>query len=134
MKKNNNRLSFVLGLIGVGLSLLMYIPFGKTFNSLEVIVKLVALPIAVAILNIVITANKFNEYRPNNRFLSVVGYAPVFAYLISLAVYTIFLLNRTAPMSVLTFNRFIYVVITCALIAVILAVILYLIIQYGSMM
>lgn len=46
---------FILSTIAVGLNLLMFIPFGKSFGSAEVLVKFILLPIVVAALNIIIT-------------------------------------------------------------------------------
>lgn len=114
----NRRLLFILATVGVWLNVLMFIPFGKTFNQAESIVKFIVLPIVVAILNIVITVNKFADYRPNNRFQSFASYLPMFSYFTAAFTYLIFMTSRAVPTAVFGFYTYLILMICFALIAV----------------
>ena len=109
---------FILSTIAVGLNLLMFIPFGKSFGSAEVLVKFILLPIVVAALNIIITLKKFSEYRPTNRFQSFASYLPIFSYLVASFIYVIFMVNRAEPTIAFSYSNYIFLMIGFATLAV----------------
>ena len=109
---------FILSTIAVGLNLLMFIPFGKSFGSAEVLVKFILLPIVVAALNIIITLKKFGEYRPTNRFQSFASYLPIFSYLVASFIYVIFMVNRAEPTIAFSYSNYIFLMIGFATLAV----------------
>ena len=109
---------FILSTISVVLNILMFIPFGKTFTNAESLIKFLLLPIVVGCLNLVITLKKFSEYRPTSRFQSYASYLPIFSYLVATFVYAIFMMNRADPMAVFSYNKYIFLMIGFAILAV----------------
>lgn len=117
LEKDRKQL-FILSLVGSAICLLMFIPFGTNFTFIEQLVKFVILPVVVALLNLLVTFTKFREYRPTNKFLSFVSYAPIFTYYISAFVYLVFVINRANPTAIFSYTNYILaMVIIGALIA-----------------
>lgn len=124
MSKSNRKVVFILATIAIGLSLVMFVPFGYDYGFVENLVKFLVLPIVIACLNAVITGYKFKEYRPSNLFQSFVSYVPMFTYLIASFTYLAFLLSRGSVSDVYSFTNYIFIVIAFGLIASSLVIIL----------
>ncbi len=120
--KENRRLIFILSTIGLWLNAIMFIPFGKTFNMAESIIKFIVLPIVVMGLNIAITLKKFANYRPTNRFQTYASYLPIFAYFTSAFTYLIFMMNRAVPTIAYSYNTYLFLMIGFALLAVVFTI------------
>ena len=124
MNKKDRKVLFILAIITLGLSLVMFVPFGSSFSSLENLIKFLILPIAIAAINVVITGTKFREYRPTNRFNVLVSYLPIFTYLTSSFVYLAFLLNRADATAVYGYNAYIFLQIFFGLFVAVLILLL----------
>ena len=99
------RTVLILSIIAVALSLVACIPFGlEKLSRAEFIIKYIVFPILVAIASIVIYNIKFRNYRPGYRFAVLASYAPVFSYIIALAINTFILLARSNPEFVFSRN------------------------------
>ncbi len=118
IKYQNRRLLFILATVGLWLNVIMFIPFGKTFGEVENIIKFIALPIVILALNLVISLKKFSEYRPTNRLQSYASYLPMFGYFVSTFAYLIFMTNRAKPDAVFSYNVYLFMMVTFALISV----------------
>lgn len=124
MEKSNRKVVFILALVSLGLSLLMFIPMGKTYNTAENLIKFVILPIVIFCLNLVITYYKFREYRPVNRFEGMIGYVPMLSYMISSFVYLSFLINRADVFAVYNYTNFVFLQILFGLVIAMLTIVL----------
>lgn len=124
MEKSNRKVLFILAVVSLGLSLVMFVPFGKTYSFAENLIKFLILPIIIFGLNVVITGYKFKEYRPTNRFLGLVSYMPMFTYLISSFIYLAFLLNRADVFAVYNYNNYIFLQISFGLFVGIISLLL----------
>ena len=111
------RTLLILTIISLALSVIACIPFtlGK-LTQFELIVKYIVFPIAIAIMTIVSYSIKFRNYRPAYRFPVLASYAPVFSYIIAIAINTMILLARTNQ--VYTLNAWIGLQIVLAFIIV----------------
>ncbi len=107
------RLIFILTTISLGISTLVFIPFGSTsFHHAEALIKLVFLPLIVLVLNIIIATNKFRDYRPTDRFSSFASYIPVMGYFVAICVYLVFVITRGMPTSCFTHQKYVMVLLT----------------------
>lgn len=101
------RLIFILATISLGISSIIFIPFGSVkFTYAEALIKFIICPLIIAVLNIIITSKKFLDYRPTDRFSSFASYVPVFGYFLALVVYTVFLISRANPVALYTYQKF----------------------------
>ena len=113
------RLIFILATVSLGISSIIFIPFGSTkFTHVEALIKFIFCPVIIAILNIIITSKKFLDYRPTDRFTSFASYVPVFGYFLALVVNIVFLMTRANPIAVYTYQQFVNVMITFGVVAI----------------
>lgn len=90
------RTLLILSIISVSLSLIACIPFTLSkFTQVELIIKYIVLPIAVAGMSIACYTIKYRNYRPAYRFPTVSGYLPVLSYSVALAINTLVVLLRS---------------------------------------
>ena len=111
------RTILILTIIAIALSIIACIPFTLArLTRFEFIVKYIAFPVIVAAFSIIIYTIKFRNYRPGYRFPVLSSYAPVFSYIIAIAVNTFILLARTNQ--VYTLNAWIGLVAVLAVVIV----------------
>lgn len=119
--KKYRRTLYILSNIALVLCFLMFIPFGRSLEKGEAVIKFFVIPAGVLIINAILSLKKFEDYRPSSRFLSYVSYLPMFAYIASLCVNLILISNRAEPTAVFSFETYI-VLITVLTIVGLLAV------------
>ena len=96
LNNKDKKTLLVITIISLAISVIACIPFTLAkLTQFELIVKYIVLPIVIAGLTIANYAIKFRNYRPAYRFPVLASYAPVFSYIIALAVNTLILLARS---------------------------------------
>lgn len=120
--KKYRRSLYILSNVALGLCFILFIPFGSMIGKAEAIIKFVVLPIAILIINALITVKKFEDYRPSSRFLSYVSYLPMFAFIASYCIYLVLISNRAEPNAVFSFET--YIILITLLTSVAAAVVL----------
>ena len=124
----NRRIIYNIAMVSLILCFVAVIPFSsKTVKFFEIIFKLLILPAVILILNIIISSKKYEAYRPTDRFTSFVSYVPALSYLLSITVYTVFLIGRANPIEVLSFNKLLYSMIFLGLTLIGLVFVLFLV-------
>lgn len=115
--KKYRRTLFILSNVTLVLCFLMFIPFGRMLGKAEAIIKFLILPIAVFVVNALLTIKKFEDYRPSSRFLSYVSYLPMFAFISSLFINLILISNRAEPTAVFSFEKYIVLITVLTIVA-----------------
>ena len=123
--KKYRRTLYILSNVTLILCLLMFIPFGKTLEKGESLIKFFVIPLAVLIINAVITIKKFEDYRPSSRFLSFVSYLPMFAFIASTCVNLILISNRAEPTVVFSFETYIVLITVLTIVALLAIAVLF---------
>ena len=117
LNNKDKKTLLILTIISLSISAIACVPFtlGK-LTQFELILKYIIFPVAIAILTIVNYSIKFRNYRPAYKFPVLASYAPVFSYIIALAVNTLVLLARTNQ--VYSLNAWIGLVVVLSLVIV----------------
>ena len=96
LNSKDKKTLLILTIISLAISAIACVPFTLAkLTQAELIIKYIVLPVIIAGLTIANYAIKFRNYRPAYRFPVLASYAPVFSYIIALAVNTLILLARS---------------------------------------
>ena len=80
LKEKDRKTLFILAVISIVLCLAICVPFSlKTVSLFEIIVKFAVVPVFVFFVTILAFSLKFRNYRPANKYTSVVTYTPLFS-------------------------------------------------------
>lgn len=120
LQEKDRKVLFILALIAIALCLVVCVPFSLNKVSLfEIIVKYAVTPVYIAVVSIYGISLKFRNYRPANKFATIVTYTPLFSYAAALLFSCALNLVRGSdayPSSSLTVML---IVVSCFLVAVI---------------
>lgn len=116
---------YILSSVALGLCFVLFIPFGSVLGKVEALIKFFVLPLAILIINALITVKKFEDYRPSSRFLSYVSYLPMFALVASLCVNLILISNRAEPTAVFSFEKYIVLIAVLTVVALLAVAVLF---------